>query len=247
MNKIKVGAVSYLNTKPLLYGLKQSFIIDSIDLIEDYPAKIAAMLINNEIDLGLIPVAVLPKLNKYFLVSDYCIGANDAVASVSLFSHQPIEKINIVLLDYQSKTSVMLAKILFKYYWKKEVRFIDASENYIDEIKNNTAGVIIGDRALEMNNKFTYIYDLASAWKSYTGLPFVFATWVANKQMDKNFMMEFDAANKVGLDNIDIVIKELDYNVYDLKTYYTQNISYDFNEEKKQALKLFIKYIREFS
>jgi len=247
LNKIKVGAVSYLNTKPLLYGLKQSFIIDSIDLIEDYPAKIAAMLINNEIDLGLIPVAVLPKLNKYFLVSDYCIGANDAVASVSLFSHQPIEKINIVLLDYQSKTSVMLAKILFKYYWKKEVRFIDASENYIDEIKNNTAGVIIGDRALEMNNKFNYIYDLASAWKSYTGLPFVFATWVANKQMDKNFMMEFDAANKVGLDNIDIVIKELNYNVYDLKTYYTQNISYDFNEEKKQALKLFIKYIREFS
>ncbi len=247
MNKIKVGAVSYLNTKPLLYGLKQSSLIDSIDLIEDYPAKIAAMLLNNEIDIGLIPVAVLPKLNNYFLISNYCIGANDAVASVSLFSHQPIENIETVLLDYQSRTSVMLTKILFKHYWKKEVQFIDASENYIDEINNTTAGVIIGDRALEMNNKFEYVYDLVLAWKSFTGLPFVFATWVANKQIDADFVTQFNAANKIGLDNLEAVINEQLCDYYDLKTYYTQNISYDFNDEKKQALALFLKYINEFT
>lgn len=246
MNKIKVGAVSYLNTKPLLYGLKQSSLINSIDLVEDYPAKIASMLMNNEIDIGLVPVAVLPKLNNYYLVSNYCIGANNAVASVSLFSHQPMDKIMTVLLDYQSRTSVMLTKILFKLYWKKEVQFIDATENYIDTINSSTAGVIIGDRALQLNNKFPYIYDLALAWKSFTGLPFVFATWVANKQIDSNFITQFDDANKFGLENLDAVLKEQQINFYDLKTYYTQNISYDFNDEKKEALALFLKYVNEF-
>ncbi len=116
--KIRVGAVSYLNTKPLLYGIQHSPIIDKIELKIDYPSRIAAMLLNDEIDIGLVPVAIIPKLREFHINTDYCIGSDGEVASVCLFSEVPIEKIETVLLDYQSRTSVQLAKILMKEYWK---------------------------------------------------------------------------------------------------------------------------------
>jgi len=245
LNKIKIGAVSYLNTKPLLYGIKHSEIINIIELIEEYPSKIAQMLLDDSIDIGLVPVAVLNNLSNYHLISDYCIGAVNDVASVSLFSHSPIDKIETVLLDYQSRTSVALTKVLLKNYWKKGVKFVEAGENYINEINGTTAGVIIGDRALEHRNNFEYNYDLATNWKNFTGLPFVFATWVANKQIDEMFIKSFNAANKLGLDNIDKVVKEVESPFYDIKKYYTENISYNFDEDKKKALELFLKYLKE--
>jgi chorismate dehydratase len=119
--------VSYLNTKPLLYGIKHHSIINEIELIEDYPAKIAQLLIDDKIDVGLIPVAATTKLSTWNIIGDYCIGCDGPVASVCLFSEVPIEQIEIVLLDYQSRTSVNLAKILLKEYWKKEVKFINAT------------------------------------------------------------------------------------------------------------------------
>jgi chorismate dehydratase len=245
LNKIRIGAVSYLNTKPLLYGIKRSEIVNDIDLIEEYPSKIAQMLLDDTIDIGLLPVAVLNDLKNYYLISDYCIGAVNDVASVSLFSHSPISEIETVLLDYQSRTSVALTKVLLKHYWKKEVKFVEASENYINEINGTTAGVIIGDRALEHRNNFECNYDLATNWRYFTGLPFVFATWVANKPIDAAFVKNFNAANKLGLDNIDEVVKEIDFPFYDIKKYYTENISYNFDDEKKKALQLFLKYLKQ--
>ena len=114
MDKIRVGAVSYLNTKPLLYGIKRHEIINDIELIEDYPSKIAQLLIEDKIDVGLIPVAATTKLPSWHIVSDYCIGCHGAVASVCLFSNVPIEQVERVYLDYQSRTSVNLARILLK-------------------------------------------------------------------------------------------------------------------------------------
>lgn len=244
MKKIKIAAVSYLNTKPLLYGIKQSKLAHTIDLIEDYPANIAAMLLNNQIDIGLVPVAVLPQLKEYYLISNYCIGANNQVASVSLFAQQPIDKITTVLLDYQSRTSVALTKILLKHYWKKDIEFIAANENYIESIQSFTAGVIIGDRALQLRKRFAYNYDLATAWQSFSGLPFVFATWVANKKMENSFIADFNAANEVGLRNIDEVVQQINFPYYDIKHYYTHNISYEFDAAKKQALDLFIELLK---
>ncbi|HWJ29119.1 MAG TPA: MqnA/MqnD/SBP family protein, partial [Flavisolibacter sp.] len=72
MKKIRVAAVSYLNTKPLLYGIKRHPLIDKIDLIEDYPSKIAQMLIDDEVDVGLIPVAATMKMKQWNIVTDYC-------------------------------------------------------------------------------------------------------------------------------------------------------------------------------
>lgn len=241
MKKIKVGAVSYLNTKPLLYGIERSDeLMQRIELIKDYPSIIAKQLIDDEIDIGLIPVAVIPQLKEYFIASDYCIGAEGNVASVCLFSEVELDKIETILLDYQSRTSVILCKVLLKDFWQKGVVLQDAKPGFIDEIKNTTAAVLIGDRALQQRRKSKYIYDLAGEWKKYTGLPFVFAAWISNKKLPDDFIESFNQKNAEGLQNLDAVIKENEVDFYDLKTYFTKNISYILNEEKLNGMKLFL-------
>jgi len=113
-----VGAVSYLNTKPLLYGIRQAEIISAIELTIDYPSRIASMLLRDEIDIGLVPVAIIPQMKEYHINGDFCIGSDGPVASVCLFSEEPMDRIEKVLLDYQSRTSVELARVLLKQYWK---------------------------------------------------------------------------------------------------------------------------------
>src|SRR4051812_32151352 len=220
---IKVGAVSYLNTKPLMYAFKHGLQVNGMEITEEYPAKIAAMLLENKIDVGLVPVAIIPKLAEHYIISDYCIGAESAVGSVCLFSEVPLDKIEKVILDYQSKTSVALARVLIKHYWKLPVAFEEARENFRDDIKGTTAAVVIGDRAFEQRKISPYLYDLAETWIDFTGLPFVFAAWVANKQLPADFIHAFNEANKTGLQNIDAVVKENVSPFYDLKTYFTKN------------------------
>ena len=186
LKKIKVGAVTYLNTRPLIYGMQQESFLKDHELVLDYPSKLAEMLKNGELDVALVPVALLPELLEYHIVSDYCIASDYEVASVCLFSEKPMSEIKKVYLDYQSKTSVALLKILFKQHWKQEVDFLAANdEGYIDKIQGDTAGLIIGDRALQFHERFAYRYDLATAWREMTGLPFVFAVWVSVREMGK--------------------------------------------------------------
>lgn len=241
-----MAAVSYLNTKPLLYGLRHHEVRHQMELVEDYPAKIAQMLIDDKVDVGLIPVAATLKLSDWHVVGDYCIGSEGAVASVCIFSEVPMEEIETVLLDYQSRTSVNLARILLKEYWKKNVRLVDASgEDYRSQITGTTAGVVIGDRALEQRLRSKYIYDLGEAWKVHTGLPFVFAAWIANKVLPHCFEAKFNEANADGLLHIDEVVTENAFPAYDLKAYYTRCISYELTEEKKKGMALFLQKLQE--
>jgi chorismate dehydratase len=244
LNKtIKVGAVSYLNTKPLMYAFKHGFKIEGMEIVEQYPAKVASMLLSDEIDVGLVPVAIIPKLKEHYIISDYCIGAEQEVASVCLFSEVPLEKIEKIILDYQSRTSVALARILIKNYWKLPVVFEEAKENFREEIKGTTAAVVIGDRAFEQRKISAYKYDLAEAWIQFTGLPFVFAAWVSNKKLPEDFVEQFNEANKKGLETIDLVVSENVSPHYDLKKYYTENISYDLTVEKQKGLEKFLSFL----
>lgn len=241
LKQIRVAAVSYLNTKPLLYGVRRHPVAKQLSLVEDYPASIARMLLADAVDLALIPVAMIPVLPQAYIVTDVCIGAEGPVASVCIFSEVPMEEITEVYLDYQSRTSVNLARILLKEYWKKKVKLIDASgEDFRKEIKGTTAGVVIGDRALQQRLNAPYIYDLAAAWIAYTGLPFVFAAWVANKLLPPQFIADFNEANQMGLQHLPEVIAENPYDVYSLETYYTQNISYQLTAKKREGLQLFL-------
>ncbi len=241
--KIKVAAVSYLNTKPLLYGIRRSRIWNEIELTVDYPARLVAQMQGGHIDIALLPVAAIPSITGARIVSKYGIAADGNVASVALYSEVPLAQIENVYLDYQSRTSVRLARLLLDQHWKQKVNFLEADEHYTDRIKGTTAGVIIGDRALQNLGNFNYIYDLSKGWKEFTGLDFIFAAWVSNKELPEAFLAEFDEANALGLSHLDEVIAENPYPAYDLKTYYTDNIKFLLDERKKDGLKKFLELI----
>jgi chorismate dehydratase len=244
--KLKVGIVSYLNTKPLLYGLQLPPVNGQIELIEDHPAHLAEMLVKDEIDLGLIPIAAISQLNEYFIVGDYCIGTEGEIASVGLFSEVPINKIKKVYLDYQSRSSVALLKWLMKEYWGIYPKIIQAEdEGYREKIAGTTAGLVIGNRAFEQRRLSTFIYDLGTEWKKITGLPFVFAAWVSKKKLPDDFIEMFNKANAEGLRHIDEIISETPFELYDLKKYYTLHVSYLFDERKRNGMELFLRYISE--
>ena len=238
--------MSYLNTRPLIYGLKLPPIADEIELIEDTPSQLAELLVNDEIDLGLVPVAVIPQMKEYFISSDYCIGTDTEVASVCLFSEVPLHEITKVFLDYQSLSSVALLKWLMKEYWNIDPEIIHADDDdYRKKIRGTTAGLVIGDRAFEQRKISTFIYDLASEWRSITGLPFVFAAWISNKPLPESFIRRFNEANAVGLTHIDEIVAAQNFDLFDLKKYYTLHLSYVLDERKRKGMELFLQHLAE--
>ncbi len=244
--KIRVGAVSYLNTKPLVWGFEQGMMKEEIELSFDYPANLASKLAKGDLDIALLPVASIPKIPNATIVSDYCIGASSAVASVCLFSDQPLDSMQTILLDYQSKTSVALLDVLLVRYWgMKEfnIEIENASEGYEKRISGDTAGLVIGDRAFELRDEYPYVYDLAEEWINYTKLPFVFAAWVANKELPADFLSAFNLATGKGLQHLEEIVQKENYSKYDLTTYYTKNIDYILDDKKKEGMKLFLSLI----
>ena len=245
MDKIRISAVKYANTYPFIYGLIESGFEKKVILETDHPSDCAAKLISGRVDIGLIPVAALPMLNKYYIISDYCIGANSYVRTVMLLSNSPSDKIKKIFLDYRSRSSVNLTKVLAKNSWKREFEWINTTKGFdFINIGRDEAVVLIGDQCFEFENNFRYKTDLAMEWKKFTGLPFVFACWTANRKLDNEFIIEFNKALKLGVENIDAVV-EMFGNTgaitgKTLKTYLSENIDFNFNEEKKAGLKLFL-------
>ncbi len=246
MDKIRVGIVNYLNTKPLLFGLEKEPMSSQIELIGAHPAKLAQMLREGQIDIGLVPVAAIPDLPVYHIVGNYCIGAEGEIASVCLFSEVPMNEIKKVYLDYQSRSSVALLKWLMKEYWGINPEIVQAEdESYRLQITGTTAGLVIGDRALEQRKISTFIYDLGSEWRAITGLPFVFAAWVSTRKLSDEFIAAFDEANKEGLAHIDEIVAGIPYSIYDLKKYYNLHLSYILDERKKKGMEKFLQVITQ--
>ncbi|MBM3158722.1 MAG: menaquinone biosynthetic enzyme MqnA/MqnD family protein [Bacteroidota bacterium] len=242
MDKIRVGIVNYLNTRPLLKGLAQLALDGDILLTQHYPAQIAEDLILGKIDVGLVPVAVIPQLKEGRIIGSHCIATTGTVASVCLFSELPIEKLETIYLDYQSRTSVRLLQILLRDFWKKEVAFISpTSSAYIDKIEGTSGGLIIGDRALNAHSRFSFRYDLGEAWQQLTGLPFVFAVWIAVSPLEDSFVSKFTRANEFGMNNrAAIAAENTGLVTYDLYQYFTTNIDYQLTDQKRKALDYFL-------
>jgi chorismate dehydratase len=250
MEKIRISAVKYANTYPFIWGLRESSFDKRVILETDHPADCATKLINGTADIGLIPVAALPLIKNSNIISDYCIGANGKVRTVMLLSNCSFEKIVAINLDYRSKSSVNLTKVLAKFMWIKDFRWINTSERFdFENIGKNEALTLIGDQCFEFENKFRYKLDLAEEWKKQTGLPFVFACWTANRELDPGFTKDFNLALKSGVDNIDKVAKAFGKNSVigenELKNYLTKNIDYIFDNEKKKAMKLFLELLKQ--
>lgn len=248
MQKLRVVAVSYLNTKPLLYGLLRSPIAERIDLQLAIPSECARRLRDGEADLGLAPVAILPELDNWQLVSNYCIGATGPVKTVCLYGEVPIERMEAIYLDHHSRTSVALIKILLRHHWRLSPQLLPAQTGYIQQIGGTTGGLVIGDRTIGLEEKFPYVYDLGHAWREMTNLPFVFAAWVSVKPLDEDFIAAFDAALGSGL----TYLPDLKYLLssphpnFDLEYYFTHCISYELDEEKQKGLATFLQYLEAY-
>ena len=237
MNKIKVSAVSYTNSKPFVYGLMHSGILDQIELSLDIPSDCAKKLIDNQVDIGLVPVAALLQIKNYQIISDYCIGAKGSVDSVFIFSNKPVHELKTIQLDAQSLTSNNLAKILLKYHWEISPEFLNTTPA--------DAFVQIGDRTFGKKDQFPYVYDLAEEWFRFTGLPFVFAVWASNKPVPEDFKTAFNSALKLGLDHRKEVIESLNrpFN-FDLDDYLMNKIDFDLDVEKLLAMARFHELIK---
>jgi chorismate dehydratase len=245
VKKIKISAVSYTNTKPFLYGLQHTDIIDKIDLSLDIPADCAQKLIDGKVDIGLIPVAATLNLPYWEIVSDYCIGATGPVNSVFIFSNCPIEEVKRIQLDPESRSSNNLAKVLLKNYWKVAPEQIVNARDYAAPADPYTAFVQIGDRTFGKTGQFPYVYDLAGEWQQFTGLPFVFAAWIANKPIAAEFVAELNPSLKFGLDNRVEVLKTLPVRAdFDFEDYLMHKLDFNLDDDKRKALYMFLDYIK---
>jgi len=214
-----------------------------MELIIDYPSRIGDMLLRNEIDIGLVPVAVISEMREYHINGNYGIGSDGAVASVCLFSEVPLSEVRTVLLDYQSKTSVELVRILLECHWKLRPQLVNGGVDFREQIRGTTAGVVIGDRAFEQRRVSPYIYDLGEAWKQMTGLPFVFAAWISNKPLDAGFISRFDEANRIGVSHIAQVVKDNPYPLFSLHDYFTRYLTYPLTARHRLGLEKFIQLL----
>lgn len=240
MNKIKISAVAYTNTKAFIYGIENSAIIDKIDLSLDIPSDCAAKVIDGTVDLGLIPVAAIPHVPNGRIIADYCIGSVGAVNSVFIFSNVPVNEIRTLRLDSHSRTSNNLAKVLLKFHFKQEVSFTTDIDSSTDAI------VLIGDRTFGRKGDFKYAYDLGEEWMNFTGLPFVYAAWVANTNIPEDFITEFNNALQFGLASRTDVLKALPKHAhFDLEDYLMHKLDFELTSEKREALALFLAYIEK--
>ena len=174
---LRLGAVSYLNTKPLVYGLHAY--PDQFDVRFDVPAKCAELLHEGRVDLGLIP-AIEYLRGKYAIVPDVSIASDGDVATVAIFTRKPIDTVKTLALDLSSRTSVALTRVLCAKHWHIAPKFTPAEPDLDSMLLRADAALVIGDPAFEID-AFKHglaKIDLGAEWKALTGLPFVYAMWV---------------------------------------------------------------------
>ncbi|RKU25296.1 hypothetical protein C6499_15130 [Candidatus Poribacteria bacterium] len=193
-SRLRVGAVSFLNTKPLIYPLLNKEIQTDIALSVDVPSRVATLLSEGELDVGLIPIIEYFRANpsgtNLCILPDISIASYGSVKSIQLFSRVPIQEIRRIALDTSSRTSVALLKILLTERYGVSPAFTTCAPTVIPStaLQNRQyppfeAVLLIGDPALRHLGTTEYSVDLGEAWYKLTGLPFVYACWVAREEV----------------------------------------------------------------
>lgn len=245
MKAVKVATVSYQNTIPFVYGLRHAAINLRAELLLTPPFLCAENLSNKIADFALIPSVKLLEIENIHLFSSFCISATDNVYTVALFSNTDLKNIQKIYLDTDSRTSVELIKILTREYWKMNPTFEPIGS--LDLLEENCGYLLIGDKVFEHEQKFSFKEDLSKAWYTHTGLPFVFAVWVARDTVSKEDEQELTKALDYGVKNVEKAIEELGNNYFKdkLLQYLTKNIEFDLSKEKMDGLSLFLQKVKE--
>ena len=180
MAVVRVGAVSYLNARPLVVGLETR--PDRFAVRYDLPSICARLLHDREIDLGLIPSIEYLRGDGYVMVPDCAVVSDGAVASVAIFTKVPIARVRSLALDTSSRTSVALTRVMTAKYFQIAPRFVDQGPDLEAMLAHADAALLIGDPALFVDHRRLGVekIDLGQAWKDFTGLPFVYACWTGH-------------------------------------------------------------------
>ena len=240
---VKITAVSYLNTIPFIYGLRHASSLAS-DMLLCPPASCADNYLNGAADVALLPVAAVPQFKDAQIITDYCIGAVQAVRTVELMCDCPIGEVRRIFLDPHSRTSVQLAGWLAAKAWKISPEWLALEGGYRNlpaRARKGDAFLLIGDKVFEHENDFSHKYDLAEEWRKATSLPFTFAVWVARKGTPYSVIDELQHAFTFGVEHIYEAVVEHGFldKPYDAYQYLTRNIDFLFDEQKRKALEKF--------
>jgi chorismate dehydratase len=182
-DKIRIGAVSYLNSKPLVHEL--DMLAAPAELILDYPSRLADQMARGELDVALIPVIEYFRAGTYRLVPNIAIASQGPVLSVTLFSRSPWNEIRRVALDEGSRTSAALAQILMGKKYGVQPEVVPLPLDRAAEDADADAVLLIGDRAMHACLPgFRFAFDLGQEWHDWTGLPFVYAAWAVRDGVD---------------------------------------------------------------
>jgi chorismate dehydratase len=256
MSRLKISAISYLNTAPLMWDFEHGDASANLNSEVSYtiPSACAAALRAGIADIGIIPAAAYTTVSDLLIIPDVAIAARRAVRSILLVSKIPLdrwpEEVHSVALDTSSMTSVALAKILFGKWWGGP-RDYKPMAPYIDEMLSACdAALLIGDPALQLDRTRYFTLDLAEEWVARTGKSFVFAFWAIRKQSlegrDKAAIVDgFRQSRDHGLaaNNLEAIVQEwaprLELSIESVRVYLTQNIHYYLDPPSLEGLDLY--------
>jgi chorismate dehydratase len=262
MRRLRISAISYLNTAPLMWDFERGEPGRNFDISYTLPSNCARALEAGAADIGIIPAAAYAQIPGLQVLPGVAIASRRAVRSILLVSKVPVEKISTIALDTSSLTSVALTKILFEK-WLGGGRTFSAMEPNLDQmLATNDAGLLIGDPALQVDRSRYFTLDLAEEWIRYTGKPFVFAFWAIRRQaFQEDSLREaapapdlaqvFQDSRDHGLEpsSLDQIAREwaprLGLREDEIRSYLTESIHYELDPGCIEGLQLFYRYAAE--
>jgi chorismate dehydratase len=257
MRRLRISAISYLNTAPLMWDFEHGSAGSRFKVSYTLPSACARALAEETADIGIIPAAAYAQIRGLQVLPEIAIASRRAVRSILLVSRVPIDKVRSVALDTSSLTSVALTKILFEK-WLGGGRTFTAMAPEIDRmLAEHDAGLVIGDPALKVDRSRYHTLDLAEEWIRYTGKPFVFAFWAvrANALAEADPALDLAAVFRDSRDHgleppsLDQIAREwaprLELDETAIRTYLTENIHYRLDAGCLEGLKMFYGYAAE--
>jgi chorismate dehydratase len=240
---IRVGAVQYLNARPLTFSLTK--FAPQAEMIFDVPSRLSDALKAGELDVAMIPSIEYFRHPGYTIISDACIACRGPVRSVKLFSRVPVQRIRTLALDEGSRTSSALTRILLKeeFDLEPEISSLPIGASAADSPAD--AVLLIGDRGISFNHgRYEFVWDLGERWTQRTGLPFVFAMWIARPGVDlQGFDKLLSAARDDGVMRLSEIARlEADndwISEQDCLVYLRDHLHFYFGRQEQEGLELF--------
>ena len=204
---LRVGAVAYLNARPLTFSLARR--APDAEVIVDLPSRLADGLTEGRLDVALVPSIEHFRNPGFAIVSDACVACDGPVRSVKLYGRVPVRRIRTLALDEGSRTSAALTRIFLKerYDLEPELEQLPIGASVSDSTADAT--MLVGDRGLHApEGPFEFVWDMGEAWSQWTGLPFVFAMWIARPEVDLAGLDElFAAVRDDGISRLDEIAR----------------------------------------